>query len=251
MSFLKNIGVLMISAGLVSCATGPKLDYDGISNNIESGEMAGVISTFKPSGSRVQGLGKDLLLSASLKAKNLDTNKDVTLFFSKSAMVRQIEPGRYKIASGRVRGPNVTGNMPLISLWSEEFEVEGGEVVDLGELDINRIKVNLQTDGVGKAFNAIISLGTDLNDDQTHVTYEIQASSEKDVTTALKKFPDLEDRVVSRPLKMRFTEAEFRDAIYSASERKENGKLPTRFEVQQKLNRYLLEQTLKSASDGG
>lgn len=249
MKRLRQFCVSILALGLASCATSNPVDYDGITTSIQSGEKAGVITTFKPSGSRVHGIGKDLLLSAHLKFEHVETNKSVGLTFSEKGRIQQIEPGRYTIKSGGVRGPNVTGNMPLLQLWVEDFDIKGGEVVDLGELNMNRIKVNVKTDGVNKTFNALISLGTDINDDQTHVTYEIEASSAKDINNALKKFPALEGKVISRSLEMRFTEEEFRDAIDKASARTEDGRLPSRFEVMRKLEASLRRLTLKSTSD--
>lgn len=249
MSVLKYMGLAIFALGISSCATSNKIDYDAISARIQSGEKAGVISTFKPSGSRIQGIGKDLLLSASMKIENVETDETKTIYFGKSGRVQQIEPGTYKVKYGNVRGPNVTGTMPLLAFWVEDFEVSGGEIVDLGELNMNRIKINVKTDGVGKTFNALMSLGTDINDDQTHTTYEIEPSSQSDLKKAVSKFPKLESRIVSRPLEMRFTEADFRDAIQAASARKANGKLPSRQDVRRNLEFSLLRLFMQSKLD--
>jgi len=232
---------------LASCASTKPIDYDKISETITSGKMAGVVGSFKPSGSRVQGIGKDLLTSGGFTVSNLETKKETYIYFSDKGSFLRLTPGRYKVEKGGVRGPNVSGNMPLIKLWAEEFELSGGEIVDLGELSVNRIKVNVKTDGVGKAFNALISLGTDINDDQTYVTYEITPSSDKDIKRALKNYPQLQTQIISRPLELRFTESEFRDAIARASAKTETGQLPSQYQVRLKLQTFLMEEITKSA----
>lgn len=247
---LKPIGVTIMAMLIVSCASSRPINYEDISDTITSGEMAGVVGSFKPSGSRVLGIGKDLLLSGSLTVSNLETEEQTYIFLSEKGSFRRLAPGRYKIDYGGVRGPEVRGNLPLIQLWVEEFELSGGEVVDLGELAIDRIKVNVQTDGVGKTFNALMSLGTDINDDQTYVTYEVRPSSDKDIKRALKKYPQLQTQVTSRPLKLRFTETEFRAAIELASARTETGQLPTRYQIRRKLESFLIKEMAKTELEG-
>lgn len=240
MKQIKTLILMVFAFGLASCASTVPDYYEGLNSKILSGKAGGVVGSYKISGSRVQGIGKPMLSRATLRVKNITSGDDLSFILSNSPRVFSLRPGTYKVKSGGVSGPNVRGNMPMIALWADEFEVRAGEVVNLGEISVNRITHNVKTDGVGKVFNAITSLGTNLNDDQTYVTYEINPMSAKTEAKAFKKLPALKSKIVYRPLKMRFSEAEFRDAINDASSETEDGKLPSREKVQLELTKSLL-----------
>jgi len=246
MRYIKYFLLMVLTFALASCATTTPIDYGAISSNIQSGKSGGVIAGYKASSSRVLGFKAERLDAATVNITNLDEGTTSSIRFSASPTVQEVKPGNYKINSGRVRGPNTTGNMPLISLWAGEFTVTPGKIVNLGELAMNRIETNVQTDGVGKAFNIIGSFGTDLNDNQTYVTYEVNSMDEKVQAKALKNFPGIVGLVEYRPLKMRLSESEFRKAVYEAAVPTSDGELPTKRDVNRKLSKSLL-MMLKSA----
>jgi len=240
MRHLKFILFAIFAFALASCATGPKIDYAGISSNIQSSEKGGIIGGFDSKG----------LSYATLTVENVDTGSRSNVSFSTAPRVYSLNPGKYEIKSGRVGGYNVTGNMPLIGLWAEEFEVKAGEVTALGDLQMNTIKNNVKTSGGSKVLNALNSFGTNVNNDVTHVSFNVQPMQEKRKEKALSKFTGLESHVVDRPLKLRFTETEFQSMINEASAKNEEGKLPTRKDIQSKLAASLLMKMIEKKGLG-
>lgn len=236
MKHIKHFLLVIIAFGLASCATTKSIDYEGISSKIQSGETGGVFGSFDSKG----------LTYASLKVTNLEDKSDTWVALRQVPIIYNLKPGTYRIKSGSVGGYNVTGNMPAISVWAENFEVKAGEVVNLGQLNMNRITFDVKTGAGSKVLNAINSFGTDINNDRTYVSYNTQPMSDVTRTNTLGKFPGMESRVVSRPLKMRLSEAEYRQAIKQASAKGADGKLPTHQEVKQKLSKSLIMMLLKS-----
>jgi len=246
MKTIKILMLLICAVCFTSCATGPSIDYQGISSKIQSGEIGGVIGSYKASGSKIEGFGAQLLNSATLKVTNVDDGTTAYVTFSKSPLLRSFKPGNYKVTSGSVRGPNVKGNMPMISFWADEFAVKAGEVVNLGELSMNRIASNVKTGGAWKVVNAISSFGTDVNDEITYVTYEVNPMTPKVQSKALEKFSGVEDRLVYRPLGMKLSETEFRKIIEEAGARDADGNLPSEKEVKRKMTISMLKMFMDS-----
>jgi len=241
MRHLKFIILAIFAFALASCATGPKIDYDGISSNIQSGEMGGVIGGFNSSG----------LTYASMTLANVEDGSRGFMSFSSNPRVYSLKPGTYKIKSGSVGGYNVTGNMPLIGTWAENFEVKAGEVTNLGELHMGTITNNIKTSAGSKVLNALNSFGTNTNNDITHVFFSVSPMTSGDQAKAVEKFVGInEEQIVSRPLELRFTEAEFREAIDKASAKDADGKLPTKKEIQTKLAASLLMMMMESGDFG-
>ena len=237
MRHLNFIILAFFALMLTACATGPKIDYAGISSNIQAGEKGGVIGGFKASG----------MSYASLTLENVDTGSPARMSLLSSPRVFSLNPGTYKIKTGKIGGYNVTGNMPLIGLWAEPFEVKAGEVTNLGVLQMKRITNNVKTSGGSKVLNALSSFGTNMNDDVTHVSFNTLPMSDSAQVKAIEKFVGLESSdIVDRHLKMRISETEFRGLIAKASAKDEEGKLPTRQEIRTKLAGSLLMLMLKS-----
>ena len=220
---------------LTACASGPKIDYDGITTSIASGDKGGVIGGFEGPG----------LSYSSLVLENTENGSISGATFSRSPRVYDLEPGTYRVKSGRVGGHNVTGNMPLIGLWANDFTVEPGKVMNLGLLRMMTITNNMKTSAGSKVLNALNSFGTNVNNDITHVAYEVLPLPENKALDAVSKFPCLEDRVEDKPLELLFNETEFRDAVETATQLDEDGKLPTKAEIQEKLSKEILFMYLK------
>jgi len=230
MKHLKYFAVAIFASALTACATGPGIDYAGISSNIETQESGGAVGSFKSTG----------LSYATVTLENVEDGAFSSFTFAESPRIHSLKPGTYKIKSGKVGGYNVTGNMPLIGLWAQNFEVKAGEVTDLGELNMNMITNDVKTNAGSQVINALTSLGTNVNQDITHVSYVVSPMTEKDKSRVFEKFADLEDNLVSRPLDMRLTEAEFSQLVAKASARNEEGNLPTGKEIRTKLASSLL-----------
>lgn len=235
MKHIKYFIVLLFAFGLASCATTNSIDYEDMSSKIQSGEMGGVIGSFNSTG----------LTRAILQVENLDDKSNSTVVFAREPRVYNLTPGTYRIKSGRVSGYNVTGNMPAIGLWAENFEVNTGEIVDLGQLNMNQITIDVKTSAGTKVLNALNSFGTNINNDRTYVGYTTEPMSYSPKTDALEKFPNIEN-VTARLLKVRLSETEYRQAILEASAKGPDGKLPSHQDVKQKLSKSLLMMFLKS-----
>jgi len=235
MSHFKFFLLILFAFALASCATGPKVDYEGISSSIESGNTGGIMAGFVASGNSTANL---ILENVATGAKS---PVSFTLF-PNYPKIHSLEPGIYKIKSGTYKtingtipikhgaytlksGPidkySETGNLTLIGLWAEEFEVKAGEVANLANV-----------------LDRITTLSTKKWEDYniTHLSFRIQPMSESFKKLALKKYPTLKNRVVDRPLKLTLTESEFRSIASKAATRGAGGELPSKSNLRKKLS---------------
>lgn len=150
--------------------------------------------------------------------------------------VRVVEPGRYRVFSGRCTVPGYyPANLPSLMRWFGFIEVGAGEAVYAGTLDTNRVDVKSKLEGLGAAWSALTSLST--KEQTTYITYEFLDESAA-IKSAIKAgemgegLEDIADRMIYRPPMQVMDKSEYENAITRAYRKTEEGKTPTKAEVE-------------------
>ncbi|MFN0023554.1 MAG: hypothetical protein ACKVS5_06600 [Parvularculaceae bacterium] len=160
---------------------------------------------------------------AKVTIENVPTGKRFSMLLSITGAVA-LPPGRYRVVFGSMSGArgNYRTSISYLGLfgdWFEEFDVNPGEVVDLGTLrvapydfgslpaEIGLEMTSVVNGGIGEAFTS-------------YLAYNIDQSSGYLADHFMKdKFPRLTARPVRRPLQRRFDDAVFADALVRAYSR--------------------------------
>lgn len=153
-----------------------------------------------------------------------------------------VTPGKYKISSGNCAGYQLTGNMPLVETWFEEFEVKPGEVVNIGRIKpVDFDLKSLPESQFNRAVNVLLSLGSRANE-TTYVTYSFDAENESYVEALLAdKYPEIKTGYVTRIPKFRFSDAEFKAVLIKAHEPNADGEMPTSSQATERVTSALNE----------
>jgi len=122
---------------------------------------------------------------------------------SKSGPAMQVvEPGKYRLISGTCNKQGFyPSSLPSLRLWFSSIEVGAGEAVYAGTLDTNRVDVKSKLEGAGAVWSALINQSTKT------------------------------DRMIYRPPLSILDKQEYEAAILRAYGKTEDGKTPTKSEV--------------------
>ncbi|WP_026941240.1 hypothetical protein [Hellea balneolensis] len=192
---------------------------------------------------------EDVCYHGYLNLMNVDTRKVYSLgSFRGSNIVKPtpgriaVAPGTYRIASGTCVGYQVSANLPLIQTWFEDFEINPGEVVNIGRLKpVDFDLKSLPKSQLGRAVNVLFSLGSRANE-TTYVTYSFDAENESYVKALLdKKYPEIQTKHVTRLPKLRFSEDEFKAVLIKAHEANSDGEMPTSEQARERVAAGLSE----------
>lgn len=239
--FLYKLCVLFFGAlSLSACAT---VDYEAFNAKLDSGESSAIVSQFDNTDTGMWG--------ATLQLHNVTEGMIYTRTFDGyGPSVAEVKPGKYRIRSGSTYGYNVTGSLPLIEFWFEDFQVGPGEIVDIGKFGYKTFSVKSEASSAKKVWNALNSLGTEVNDTADYVTYTVSALDQDEVQEALEKnFAANKSKLVSRPLVRVLSEEEFRKVIDEASAPDADGNLPPTEVSRERIGKALAALLLESMAE--
>jgi hypothetical protein len=149
-----------------------------------------------------------------------------------------VPPGRYRILTGSLYGYEVTGNLPMVEYWFDEFEVRPGEVVNIGTLRIDDINVRALPGMSDRVFNALFTL--DYAQRHSYYAYTLDFSDEARVQHMLEsKYPELRVAPVQRSPAMVLNSGEFGRIIVESYAPNADGSMPTVQEAQSRVNANL------------
>jgi hypothetical protein len=228
------LGALAMAAalfGLSACATGPSVTPEQMAD-IRAGQQSAIIMSYR----EFQGL-----YSAYVVFVNVETRRSYAVsmhggdnWVNAGPDMVSVPPGRYRVLRGGLAGYEVTGTMPLLPYWFDEFEVGPGEVVDVGTITIEDVNVRSLPGMSDQIFNALFSLDPAQRD--VYYVYNIDYSDEARVQHMLEsKYPDLGVAPVRRPLRIMLDRATFEQVIVDGYARSPDGALPTTQEARARV----------------
>lgn len=160
-----------------------------------------------------------------------------------------VEPGHYRISTGSLYGYQVGANMPLVEYWFKEFEVAPGEIVDIGTLTLDDVKLRSTAGAAGKVVNALLAFG-DTKDSTSYIAYNIDYSDDERVKKMLvDKYPQFAGKPVKRPLVPTIDKQQFETIIADANKPGADGKLPPTQESQRRVETAIIELLSKDVLD--
>jgi len=220
-----------VSLALAACATPPSVDPLQLAM-IRDGEQSAIIMSYR----EYSGM-----YGANVRFVNMETRRTYAVsmhggdnWVNAGPDMVAVPPGRYRVLSGSLYGYEVSGTMPLLAYWFEEFEVRPGEVVDVGTLTIDDINVRSLPGMSERVFNALFTL--DPRQRSTYFAYNIDYSDEARVQHMLEsKYPEFGVAPVRRPLEIVLDRAEFERLIVEAYAPSAEGALPSTQEAQTRL----------------
>jgi len=156
---------------------------------------------------------------------------------SKSGPAMQVvEPGKYRLISGTCNKQGFyPSSLPSLRLWFSSIEVGAGEAVYAGTLDTNRLDVKSKLEGAGAVWSALINQSTKTQ--STYLTYQFMDRSEimklemKNGEEVDESLAEIADRMIYRPPLSILDKQEYEAAILRAYGKTEDGKTPTKSEV--------------------
>lgn len=250
MQFHRKVWGAVLAAfalGLAACATPPSVNPMQMAQ-IRSGVQSAIIMSYR----EYNGM-----YGASVRFMNLETRGvyGVSMhggdnWVNAGPDMVAVPPGRYRVLSGSLYGYEVSGNMPLLAYWFDDFEVAPGEVVDIGTLTIDDVNVRSIPGMTSQIFNALFTL--DSRDRSTYFAYNIDYSDEARVAHMLEsKYPELGVAPVRRPLSIVLDRTQFEQTILEAYSPNAEGALPSTAEAQARLNvslnRFVAESHVRAA----
>lgn len=168
-----------------------------------------------------------------------------------------VEPGRYRILSGRCTVPGYyPSQLPSLRIWFGSVNVEAGETVYAGTLDTNRVDVKSKLEGLGAVWGALNNFST--KKQSTFLTYELLDKSDS-LKTVMKAegmgedMADVADRMVYKPPLAILDKGEYEAAIFRAYAPTADGKTPTKAQVDERFAEEMktaLKNSLDKAMDG-
>jgi hypothetical protein len=217
--------------GVSACATTPSLTPEQMAAIRAGGQSAIIMSYREYAG----------MYGADIRFVNVETRRLYGVWMhggdnwvNAGPDMVAVPPGRYRVHGGGLSGYEVTGTLPLLEYWFDEFEVRAGEVVDVGTLTIDDIDVR-SAPGVGdQIFNFLMTLDPAQRD--VYYAYNVDYSDEARVQHMLEsKYPDLGVAPVRRPLRALLDRARFEQIILDAYARDADGDLPAMQEVRSRV----------------
>ena len=236
------LALLCVSA----CATTPSVSPAEMAA-IRTGQQSAIIMSYREFGG---------LYAATVRFVNVDTRRIYSVsmhggdnWVNAGPDMVAVPPGRYRVLSGNLYGYQVTGNLPLLAYWFDEFDVRSGEVVNIGTLTIRDINVRSLPGMTDQVFNALFTLDTAQHN--TYYIYNVDYSDEARVQHMLEsKYPELGVTPIQRPLHILFDSGEFEHIIVEAYAPHADGTLPTPQEAQARLG-VTLEQFVQQSRAAG
>ncbi len=237
MTMLRNFLILMCAWALSACAT-TSVKPEDISS-IKTGEKSGIIMSYL----EYQGF-----YSANVSVVNTDTGSLHNLsmhggsnWVGAGPDMVAVEPGNYRIWSGSLGGYQVSATMPLVRYWFEDFDVGPGEIVDVGTLNLDELKLESTASGAGKVWNTITQLG-DSKDKTSYITYTANHDDDARVQKMMAdKFPELVGKPVKRQLVPMVDRAAFEKIIADANQPGPDGKLPSTEKSRETVSQKLID----------
>ncbi len=230
-----NLRTALLAALLLfsaACATKPSTSPENVAL-IEAGEKGAIIMTFEPP--------EGTYYSAYISIQSRDADEGWRIFTSRWPAMHALTPGTYRISAGSLWDVNATANMPLVEFWYKNFTIEGGEIVDLGKLTMEKFDVRSMPGKGGQFWNAVNSLG-DRRDLSTYVAYGVTENDQAAISELMQKFyPTLADRPVTRPMELRLDREGFAKLVETAYAPDEDGAIPSTEEARERLARALAE----------
>lgn len=208
---------------LSACATAPAVSSDQVAQ-IQAGTNSAIIMAYR----RFHGYNW-----ASVHFVNVDTRQSYFLTAEvgkdtdrAGAGIVAVPPGRYVVSRGHVGGTD----LPLLAYWFAEFEVGGGEVVNIGTLRPRNIYVQARP-----GLDAL--LGLDSTTQMNYVAYDVDYSAEANVRNLLEtRYPNLGVAPIQRPLRVVLDAARFEQIVNEAYSPRPDGSLPTINEARTSLS---------------
>lgn len=150
--------------------------------------------------------------------------------------VKIVEPGKYRFFSSTCSIPGYyPSNLPQMELWFGSIEVKAGETIYAGTLNSSRVDVKSKLEGAEAIWGVLSNYST--KKETTYLTYEFTNNSDW-IKQALREQeePDqnmieIADRMVYRPPLSIMDKEEYQSAILRAYSKTEDGKTPTKSEV--------------------
>lgn len=138
-----------------------------------------------------------------------------------------LDPGTYKLTSGRCTNHQY---QPLvystIGKWFEPFEVEGGDVRNLGNLNVSAAKGEGRRGLAVAAVTRVLSLGRNTNNPRDYLVLRFVDAPLAAKRALEKNYPSLVGEFKSDPPKAKINAREFREIFAEAYSPDEDGKAP-------------------------
>lgn len=239
MSLYKKIARAVFAAtaffGLAACATEPSLSVAEM-GMIREGDQSAIIMSYREYAG---------MYGASVRFMNVDTRRmyGVSMhggdnWVNAGPDMVAVPPGRYRILTGSLYGSDVTGNLPMIAYWFDEFNVAPGEVVNIGTLSIDDINVRALPGMSDRVLNALFTLNPSQRN--TYYAYTLDFSDEARVQHMLEsKYPQLGVAPVQRSPATVLDRAEFERIIVESYAPGADGTMPSVQEAQTLVNESL------------
>lgn len=166
--------------------------------------------------------------------------------------VKVVEPGEYRIFSGRCTVPGYyASQLPNLSIWFGDVKIGAGETVYAGTLDTNRVDVKSKLEGAGAAWSALTSFTT--KEQSTYLTYEmLDKSAEVKAMLTAAEMTDVAERMTFKPPLAILDKGEYESAILRAYAKTPEGKTPTKAEVDARFTKEMeiaLKNSLRKVAD--
>lgn len=181
---------------------------------VEQGQGSAVIMSFR---------GGQGFYDANVTIENVATGKKYAMLLSMTDAVA-VPPGRYRAIFASMSGARgdyakAISYLGLFEDWFEEFDVNPGEVVDLGTLRVAPYSFGSLPSETGIRLTSMINEGIG-GAFSSYLAYNIDRSGDHLADHFIKKkFPKLTAKLTRRPLQRRFDDAFFAEALVRANAR--------------------------------
>jgi hypothetical protein len=212
---------------LSACATAPAVSSDQVAQ-IQAGTSSAIIMAYR----RFHGYN-----DINVEFMNVDTGQTHRLVARvgkdtdrAGAGVVAVPPGRYRVVRGGLVSSSSTAELPMLAGWLSEFEVNGGEVVNIGTLRPRNIYVQARP-----GLDAL--LGLDSTTQMNYVAYDVDYSAEANVRNLLEtRYPNLGVAPIQRPVRVVLDAARFEQIVNEAYSQRPDGSAPSIREARARLD---------------
>jgi hypothetical protein len=151
-----------------------------------------------------------------------------------------MEPGEYKIISGNCAShPYQTIFYSDIEKWFKPFQVQGGDVKFLGNLQVSAAKGEGRQGIVNAVTGRLLNLGLSTNKPTDYIVLKTLDAPSSAKLALRTNYPDLLEDFVSAPLEARIDAAKFREIVAAAYSLDETGKAPLKSDAHKNVRKYI------------